>query len=371
MRLDINWTGLIKAREQMGAELADLTRVSVAPIDPIDVALDEGYEVSLDDVVTNNGLLEYEGRQILLYIQDHGWRCKEAEKDGSVGKKYHISECKTLTEMRANNRFERYVATHNISGVFKIHGIDRDTRENIDAEAELSVCKNCLANIRYEGYSSRGNWEIKNKVFSTFSLTEFFTTYSSFFTHMPKRMAETASSSYSADWAELSKKIRHDCGYKCNSCRVTLDTQKALLHVHHKNAVKSDNSPANLEPLCKDCHRKQVDHSHMFVLHDEMKLINHLRRKQGILPAKTWDDVLALADQGLKALLLIYKEHNLDIPEVGYEIASDSGAMISVDLAWPRKKSCILISRDKENRKQLIDAGWDVKEAQQAINEYQ
>lgn len=372
MRLDIDLTGLEAARKRMGAELVDLESVFIKPIDPVDAALDEGYELSLEDVVTTNGLLEYKGRQILLYIQDHGWRFNDAIEDGSKGKKFHISECKTLSQMRQKNRFERYVATHNISGLFSIHGVDKNTRENLEGEAELVVCKNCLDNIRYEGFALRGDRTVYNRVFSSFSLTTFFTTYSSFFSHMPKRMADTASSSYSPDWAELSKKVRHECGYKCNSCGVVLKAKKSLLHVHHKNGVKSDNAINNLEPLCKDCHRKQVDHSHMFVRYEEMALISHLRRAQGISPGQSWDKVFALADKATHGLLSIYKENGLEIPDVGYEYTSViSGVVVALDLAWKRSKVCVLISGDISDKKLLSEGGWTVHGVQELIDEHQ
>jgi hypothetical protein len=38
---------------------------------------------------------------------------------------------------------------------------------------------------------------------------------------------------------------------------------KDLLHVHHINGVKSDNSEMNLRVLCQYCHGEQPNHEHM------------------------------------------------------------------------------------------------------------
>ena len=60
---------------------------------------------------------------------------------------------------------------------------------------------------------------------------------------------------------------------RCKSCRVDLSEQKRLLHVHHLNGEKSDNSAGNLIVLCADCHRKEPHHGHVHVKLADVKAI--------------------------------------------------------------------------------------------------
>ena len=51
--------------------------------------------------------------------------------------------------MRGKGRYERYVATNDLSGEFYIAGHDPDSGKNIDGRTRLKVCKNCLGKLNY------------------------------------------------------------------------------------------------------------------------------------------------------------------------------------------------------------------------------
>ena len=51
----------------------------------IDVELKEGKKIALSEVDTDERLLSYKGRQVLLYIRDHGDHVQAALEDGSEG----------------------------------------------------------------------------------------------------------------------------------------------------------------------------------------------------------------------------------------------------------------------------------------------
>ena len=81
MYLNVDFERLYAAVRRMGADSVDpdlVVRREMSQIDPIDIQLEEGIEVDLSEVgVTDNGLFIYRGRQVLLYIQDHGGRVQD------------------------------------------------------------------------------------------------------------------------------------------------------------------------------------------------------------------------------------------------------------------------------------------------------
>lgn len=357
MRLNIDFSGLHRAVRQMGAE--DITsglvlQSGLSGLDPIDVGLGEGIEVDLSQIEVDNGLLSVHGRQILLYIQDQGRGVSAALEDGSRGRKFHVADCSALKSMRERGRFERYVATNDLSGEFFISGVDAYDQTPIEGTAKLNVCKNCLKALNYKGYVSGAR---KGEVFQSFTIEEFFSTYSSFFPHKPKRLAGTADSTYTGDWPEIAGAYKAGKQFQCESCRVDLSSKKNLLHVHHINGVKTDNVSSNLQALCADCHRKQPLHDHMFVKHEHTQLINRLRREQGKLVASSWDEVMAMADPSMRGVMYKCREHEWSIPQVGYELRDLSGKSEAYfELVWPEKRLGIAIS--SEHREKAKAAGW-------------
>jgi hypothetical protein len=357
--LDVDLTGLQKALKKMGATPVDFSvRIQPKPIGPVGGELGTTGIVltDLSEVDTSKGLLNYKGRQILLYIQDQGNQIEQVLQDGSMGKKFHIADCTTLKEMREKGRFERYVVTQNLEGVFPVSGTDWKTGRLIEGEAGLWVCKNCLKFLNYQG-AAHGN---RDAIARKFDITEFFSTYSSFFPHLPRRRAgQTREEGYTEDWSRIGGAYKADKGFKCESCGVDLSAHKNLLHVHHKNGVKGDNSRSNLQALCLSCHREQPNHEHLFVRHQDAQIITRLRGEQGILASRDWAVARRYCDPGLSGLLAMVEKLGASAPEVGVDILDATDAIVAnLEIAWPERRVGVAIQ--EEDIEAGNKAGWRV-----------
>ena len=282
MYLNVDFERLYAAVRRMGADSVDpdlVVRRGVTKIDPIDIQLEEGIEVDLSEVgVTDNGLFIYKGRQVLLYIQDHGRRVQDALDNGDSGRRFHVAYCRTLEEMHSKGRYERYVATNDLSGEFYIAGYGYDSREPINGKTRLKVCKNCLSKLEY--------WRAgrtRDQIVAEFDLKAFFATYQSSFPYMPSRRAGEFDGQYTADWGEVARRYKETNNFTCESCYLDLRNVPHLLHVHHINGVKTNNSPSNLKALCIECHSQQPDHKHITVSAENAQRISELRWEQGWL----------------------------------------------------------------------------------------
>jgi hypothetical protein len=358
MRLEVDFSQLKAAANRMGPELPNITLLPAqdplvirnrhAPTTPppeYDIP-SEGLVIDdMEQVATPGGLLEYQGQQILLYIQDHSYRVQQALMDGEKGRRFHVANCKTLEEMRQKGRFERYVVTKEHSGEYNISGVDSQTGKQIEGVANLKVCKNCLSYLNYEGYKTPGN----SKIFHEFSLEIFFQTYESFFLYHPKRMSGTTEG-YTSDWEKVSRYYRESKKFCCEKCKVDLSGHAQLLHVHHIDGVKPNNTQENLKALCADCHSKEPHHQHMSVSLHQRQLIASLRQEQKKANAKNWQQVFDLADPGLNGLLYRLSSQSSPIPVIGLDIKNEKNATVAkLDLAWPERKLGVSISlQDQE-----------------------
>ena len=286
MYLNVDFERLYAAVRRMGADSVDpdlVVKREMAKVDPIDIQLEEGIEVHLSEVgVTDNGLFIYRGRQVLLYIQDHGGRVQDVLDNRSGGNKFHVAYCRTLEEMRGRGRYERYVATNDLSGKFYIAGHNPDNGKNIEGRTRLKVCKNCLGKLDYQQYR-RADLRTRDQMVEVFDLEVFFDTYKSFFPHMPHRLAGGFDGQYTADWREVARRYKETNNFTCENCLLDLRDVSHLLHVHHINGVKTNNSPANLKALCIQCHSQESDHSHITISAENAQQIAKLRWEQGWL----------------------------------------------------------------------------------------
>ncbi|WP_330959327.1 HNH endonuclease [Photobacterium sp. 53610] len=364
MKLSVDLSSLWARVHQMGAEVTDFDIGTVWQDGDIefDDELESGVDVDIEDLTSEEGILSVKGRQVILFIPDHGFKVEKALLDGSEGNKFHVADCTKLDEMRRKNSFEeRYKITNNFSGEFPIYGHCAN-KQFLEGTAGLNVCKLCLNHLNYQG-SANATVSERNEIVNQFDIEEFFSTYSSLFRKLPKQYASLAKKGYSEDWESVSADIRKKSNYVCQYCSVDLKEAKRLLHVHHRNREKSDNSPQNLIALCADCHRKEPFHGHMFIKHEDMLTINRLRGEQNVYANCDWNTVKKKADLSLHGVLNHCEKKGYKAPEVGYLLnVADRTSPLLLELAWLQRKFGIVLSDPVEV------AGWTILSLEEALS---
>lgn len=373
MKLTVDLSALWENAKRMGDGVSDFS-LDVGLQDlgddlfDADLSSTEGVEIDLSELETDQGVLSVKGRQVVLFIPDQGSNI-EGVLDGNPkdGRKFHIADCTTLNSMRKAQRFDRYKVTNNLSGKFRVYGWTK-LGTSLEGDAELNVCMNCLRYLNYKGFGATSKNE-RYGIVNRFDIGEFLTSYSTLFKSFPKKLsAGVQAGGYSDNWPEISQAYRASVNYCCESCHIDLTGNRSLLHTHHINGNKRDNALENLKALCIDCHRKQPLHGHMFVKHDDMRLITRLRREHGSLGVRGWKEVHAMADQALEGLLHYYEKRSVEPPIVGHIIKDPQGSAIAeLDIAWPSKKQGVAISpKDIETAEAQ---GWRVLSVGDAISE--
>lgn len=261
-------------RDEMGAyELGTLRLTRPAnslTMEELNELLGDGIDLpNLDDVkIGADGTIIYKNRRVVLYIRDvalyGNGRARERELP-----RYHVANCRTLDDMRAQRRFGRYVVAARSTGLFAINQIVKG-RDPIRSDERLKICQNCLSRLRFDGFDYDMPSHRKQAIVEQFTLDRFFERYphdvvsdSNADSELTARLNE-----YTGDFGLHATATKIRAGYRCEACGVALMERQLqrYLHAHHMNAIKYDNSENNLKALCIRCHAEEPGHAHMKTL---------------------------------------------------------------------------------------------------------
>jgi hypothetical protein len=277
------------------AEIKNL-RVEVQPIpDPIHAVVEDTrftytgkeFEVFIRHasiVSAGGGVLRKAGKPSAVYIR---------QPSTLENPKVHLTWCKTLDEMKASGRYDRYKSAdtidsdHSGAGLFDIY-------RGYETKVMLDVCQLCRNNLRRAFGVQYQEVEKKYLVrtredrhglnvkgwFENVGLT----LVESAITLLPNKSAALLDHrNYTDDWREVSRKMRESVRWRCSQCNVNLSSLQGLLQVHHVNHIRSDNRAENLKVLCLQCHSNQPAHEHMKNAPDyreNVMLIESVRRSR-------------------------------------------------------------------------------------------
>ena len=122
-------------------------------------------EVNVDfDQITVEGDESFSigGQRVFTYVK---------RQRGGGKYKFHIANCATLKGAKNSQVFGKYVASIDVSGIFKVDVIYGDN-VYYDQEVELSVCRKCLQTLDYKGYRKASPWG-RDQIYKSFEIERF------------------------------------------------------------------------------------------------------------------------------------------------------------------------------------------------------
>jgi len=197
--------------------------------------------------------------------------------------KFHFLECHTLERMRHNNHFDdHYASSRNKEGLFIIQGLDDNENPCRLEGIKLFVCRNCLRAENYKGYPD-ADPNTRTDIVREFNIGQFLDDKDAELgelariQNMPRHNENNAPvNGYNPDFPMISAGLRERHDWCCSKCQVDMSEMHGGLHVHHKNLLRYDDRPSNLEVLCALCHK--TIHPQMYVDNNIKNYILEQRR---------------------------------------------------------------------------------------------
>lgn len=295
MKLTINFSQLEAALKSIGGTQADLgdirksgkNRVPSFDFAPGAIGPNEIVFKTTDigRLRNTSGLLAMDGKQVTLHIFQPTFVDIETLLDlPASGPRVHFTERKTIREMRADGKFNKYVTATRTDGLFsvkpRISLTGKQSKEPI--EAILLPCKNCLAALNYDGWELLSD-KTRQKTVERFSFARLHENFRFIFRCLPLYTTATfPDGNYPPDWARISLRVRQSANWICSCCNVGCADHHDLLHVHHKSGNKGDCKPSNLRVLCARCHKAQPYHGHMHINPATKNRLEQLRDSQNL-----------------------------------------------------------------------------------------
>jgi len=254
----------------------------------------EGVDAKLEDITMDeNGLMYINNEPVVLFIKDQWISADEIKKDPMGGKSYrfHVTgTCKTIQQMQRRKKYDRYTFTANQSGKFGVIAREsKHSNKKVKLTTPLSICMNCLIDLKYEGsgYASNGRPNNETRQARTsFNIKTFFKNYVQTLINRPKYSEMSyPDPEYTANFRTVSKKIKEAWNYTCSRCKVDLSplSHRQMIHCHHKDGNPGNNSEINLEILCIACHAEEGFHlirpKHM---REQFNKCLSIKKEQGI-----------------------------------------------------------------------------------------
>ena len=249
---------LLKLQQSINAPQVEHELIAIPkPAFTIDIDYSNAEKVKAANIILHNssGLFtidKYSGIFLLYIPFIEGFK-----KYGSLPR-FHFKPCGTVRNMEKYEKLHRFRLTSDTSGKFLMSD---------GSVHELDVCQNCLRSWKYP------------EPFSIARLVE--RTEG----NLPKKYVDRVKmgvilpDEYPANWQAISNVMRELNHWRCSLCGVNLHDRPDLLHVHHRNCIKTDTRPENLQVLCVLCHNK-IHHETIYVSDEDRKYIERLRAER-------------------------------------------------------------------------------------------